>query len=171
MSVYKKDGIGTRKDGAGGESVNRSQGNAKFVTLYAVETITKGSCVAWDINTAIDGTDSTDHGYGNIVANANSGTATQAQVIGVAAEAVTMSADEVTAKSWKSILIQVSGRCDFVIGDGSLTPGLGCVASTTDGRAENVASSETAAQFGISLTAGTSATADAQVILTNPCNL
>tara|TARA_Y100000593_G_scaffold66397_1_gene122203 strand:+ start:1125 stop:1652 length:528 start_codon:yes stop_codon:yes gene_type:complete len=175
MSVYKKDGIGTRKDGAGGEVANVSQGNARFVRLYAIETIAKGACVAWDINSAIDGTDSTDYGYGNIVANANSGTATQRQVIGVAAEAVTMSSDDVTNKAWKSILIQVSGRCDFVISTSGQTVGLGQVASSTDGRCEDYAdggSGDVDIPFGIlCVDASGTGTADATVLLTNPCNL
>jgi hypothetical protein len=171
MSVYKVDGIGTRKDGSGEETANRAQGNAKFVTLYAYETIAKGACVAWAIVVALDGTDGTDYGYGNIIMNADSAEQTNAQAIGVAAEAVTMSAAAVTAKAWAEIKVQVSGRCDFVIGDGSLTPGLGCVPSTTEGQAENYANSDTDIPFGIALTAGSASTANAQVILTNPCNL
>tara|TARA_R100001082_G_scaffold110346_1_gene90031 strand:+ start:2225 stop:2743 length:519 start_codon:yes stop_codon:yes gene_type:complete len=172
MSVYKVDGIGTRKDGSGGESTNLSQGNARFVRLYAIETIAKGACVAWDINSAIAGSDSTDYGYGNIIANANSGTATQHQVIGIAAEAVTMSAAAVTAKAWEPILVQVSGLCDFVIGDGSGTVGLGQVASSTDGRCENYANSDTDRPFGIlCVDASGAGKADATVLLTNPCSL
>jgi len=175
MGVYKVDGIGTRKDGSGEETANRAQGNARFVTLYAIETIAKGACVAWDINTAIASTDSTDYGYGNIVANANSGTATQRQVIGIATEAVTMAAAAVTAKAWVKIRIQVSGLCDFVIGDGSGTVGLGQVASSTDGRCENFAdggSGDLDLPFGIlCVDASGAGNADATVLLTNPCNL
>ena len=33
MSVSKVDGIGTRKDGSGGEKANFSQGNKRFILI------------------------------------------------------------------------------------------------------------------------------------------
>jgi len=80
MSVSKIDGIGTRKDGSGGDVANRSQGNAKFVRLFAKETLAKGDCVCFDIDSAIDSTDSTDYGYGNIVEKADRDTLYKARV-------------------------------------------------------------------------------------------
>ena len=142
MSVSKIDGIGTRKNGSGGFLANRSQGNARFVRLFAKETLAKGDCVCFDIDSTIDSTDSTDYGYGNIVEKADRDTLALTQVIGVAAEAVTVSADDVTNAAWKPVLIQVSGRCDFVkvednIG-GTYTPAAGdlLVASSTAGSAQ-----------------------------------
>ena len=173
MTVYKVDGIGTRKDGSGGEVANRNEG-AKFIRLFVTETVAKGNCVAFDINAALDGTDSTDYGYGNLVSLANSGTQTQRQVVGIAAEAVTMSADDITNKAWKMCDIQIEGRCDFAIATnaGATAPGELVVASSADGICETYANSDVDLPFGICLADGSgTATADTKVYLINPCNL
>jgi len=175
QTVRKIDGFGTRKDGSGGEVVNLNE-EPRFIELFAQESIAKGDIVALSIDSAIDGTDSTDYGYGNIVKKAASGTPAIAQVLGVAAEAVTLSSDDVSNAAWKKISIQVRGRCEFVKvadvegGGASPAPGNLLIASSTAGQAEAYAAAAVTAAFGIHLEDGTDGAADSVVYLINPLN-
>jgi len=172
--VSKIDGLASGPQGS--EQVRESR--KRFVRLFVEETVAKGDCVAFSITAALDGTDPTDYGYGNIVKLANSGEATNSQVIGVAAEAVTMSSDDVTNKAWKLCSVQVAGRCDFVkvadieSGGASPAPGNLLIASSTDGQAEKYQASAVDLPFAIHLVDGSNdGVADSQVLLINPANL
>ena len=172
QTVRKIDGFGTRKDGSGGEVVNLNE-DSRFIELYAQESIAKGDIVSFSYAAAIDGTDATDYGYGNIVVKANNAAFTTQNVIGVAAEAVTLSADDVTNAAWKKIRIQVSGRCEFVNvkGVASVSPGQLIAASNTDGQATAFGGGDAYIPFGVHLEDGTDATADSVAYLINPFNL
>ena len=91
MSVYKVDGIGTRKDGSGGFQANFSEGNKRFIRVgmyrdkdLADLTAEKGNVVSIEVNSGsphellINGaaTDARDYiGLGNMVKIADHGTA------------------------------------------------------------------------------------------------
>ena len=170
--VSKIDGLASGPFGS--EQVRESR--KRFVRLFVEETVAKGDCVAFSITAALDGTDPTDYGYGNIVKLANSSESTNSQIVGVATEAVTMSSAEVTAKAWKLCTVQVSGRCDFVkVADvTAVAPGDRLIASTTDGQCEKIAdggSGDTDLIFALHLVDGTNGTADSQAYLINPFNL
>jgi hypothetical protein len=134
MSVSKIDGIGTRKDGSGGETANFSQGNKRFIRVgmyrdkdLAALTAEKGNVVSIEVNTGspheilVNGvaTDAVTYiGIGNMVKIADHGTALdEALCIGVLAEDVTISAGE-----YKFVSVQVSGVAT-VHTDGNATKG------------------------------------------------
>ena len=124
MSVYKVDGIGTRKDGSGGQTANKGS-KEKFATLLlkASQTITKGDVVAWDFAAS-----EPDSGYGNNIIAATT-TALSDACVGIAAETVTVAAGQ----DDQPVLIQVGGLCDFATIDGGATDGVaGCSNASAD---------------------------------------
>lgn len=172
MSVYKVDSIGTRKDGAGGDTSNTSQGNARFVRLYAKEDLNKGEAVAFDLATTTDG-------KGIYVKKAD-GNATDAanttglrQAIGIVAETIDLNA----ANDPELVIVQVSGLCDFAILDatGDVVPGDLLQADADAGELTVYDVSGSAHPYvlplGMLVTEGTNATADSTIILFNPANL
>jgi len=192
MSVAKIDGIGTRKDGSGGETAN-FESRKKFVRLYlyvddggASTTHKKGDFVAIETNTGsgyqitVNGTATnaaTYWGIGNACVIANSGgTSHDALICGVLAEEVTVGVGQ-----WKAVSVQVEGLA-YVATDGSVAIGDKCVLDNSAGAcrtatsADNDADSEicialetddTDANNGTSTTSGTSA----QALLLNPLRL
>jgi hypothetical protein len=135
MTVYKVDGIGTRKDGSGGEVANFSEGNKRFIRINvyaddgAAVTYTKGDAIAIEVNSGsgreitINGvaTNAFDYlGIGNMATKAESGGAnsSDALCIGVIDETVTVAAGE-----FLPVSVQVSGiascnvHADTVAGD------------------------------------------------------
>tara|TARA_Y100000114_G_scaffold72390_1_gene66360 strand:+ start:16784 stop:17359 length:576 start_codon:yes stop_codon:yes gene_type:complete len=134
MTVYKVDGIGTRKDGSGGEVANFSEGNKRFIRIgmYRDKDLSalvaeKGNVVSIEVNTGspheilINGAavNAADYiGLGNMVKIADHGTALdEAYCIGVLAEDVSIAAGE-----YKFVSVQVSGVAT-VHTDGNATKG------------------------------------------------
>jgi hypothetical protein len=115
MTVYKVDGIGTRKDGSGGEVVNKGSAEG-FIRLMLKpgESCARGDVMAFDFAATEPAL-----GYGNHCIKATA-TALSDACIGIATEAVTVGASEED----KPVLIQVAGLCDFAtINTGSATDG------------------------------------------------
>ena len=153
MSVRKVGGIGTRKDGAGGESANLGEG-AKFITVNVYSddgntadlTITKGDAVCMEnpgttnSHLTIGGATVqvvTHFGFGNVarltdaagrsaaIAGALGTIADAAFTFGIAAETVTISKD-----TSKEISVQVWGRCNNVNVAGTVAIGERLAAET-----------------------------------------
>ena len=84
MSVNptKVDGIGTRKDGSGGDVLNTAT-DLKIRRYEASEAIAAGDLVAFDLN----GTEPT-RGYGNVIKVCDTGDALNGVGFGVALEAI-----------------------------------------------------------------------------------
>jgi len=118
MTVYKVDGIGTRKDGSGGEVANFSEGNKRFIRIgmYVDQggsdsDFKKGDAVAIEIGSGdiiINGVNTAAKDYiglGNMVVLADSDTADHRGLcIGVLGEDVSIAAGE-----YKYVSVQVSG--------------------------------------------------------------
>jgi len=170
MSVYKVDGIGTRKDGAGGESSNFSEGNVKVVRLvgFAADsggdvTYTKGDVVALQRAAAtVGGSDVIGQfGIANVVKLAAA--ATELLCVGVCTETVTVK-DGTT----DIIAVQVAGTFVNANVATASTAGLQIFPSGTAGRGALNASSDadTNKPYAIALENASSNQAD--IILLNP---
>ena len=164
MSVSKVDGIGTRKDGSGGETAN-FESRVKSVRLHATEAIAKGDIVALDFT--LDGSSlEQDPGHGIRIRRADSDDTTDdefRQGIGVALEAIS---------SGSVGPVQVSGRCNVCKVKASIDVGLLIKPNTTPGDgAIAYASGDIQLPLGMLVKFGTADTADSQVLLFNPCNL
>jgi hypothetical protein len=162
----KIDGIGTRKDGAGGESKNLA--NPKQIRrFFASEAITKGNVVALDF-AATEPT----HGYGNHVLIADSGDALNMHGIGIALE---------TAASGDIFRVQVHGYCNVAMCStdtlSDSNEGMLVCQQNAPGELELYDTSAAPAAggdtlpLGILIEYGTDATADSEVYLLNPANL
>ena len=157
-TVTKIDGIGTRKDGSGGESVNFNT-NKRFVRLYASATLTKGDagCLDTSIST---------YGLMNNVAKADVDASATKQAIGIAAESVTVSGTD-----YQLVSIQVGGICTFAVLD-DLSDAVGdLVAAGSDPPGSLTLDVAAALPVGIIVAEGTANTADSTVYLLNPANL
>tara|TARA_R100001082_G_scaffold16669_2_gene8388 strand:+ start:11601 stop:12182 length:582 start_codon:yes stop_codon:yes gene_type:complete len=193
MSVSKIDGIGTRKDGSGGETANFEQ-RRKFARLFlyvddggAETTHKKGDWVAIETNTGsgyqitVNGVATnaaTYWGLGNacVLADMDS-TSHDAFTCGVLAEEVTIKVGQ-----WQAVSVQVEGIA-YVATDGNVAIGDKCTISSDAGAVEPGVSAgendagtivcialetdDTDANNGTSTTSGTSA----QAILLNPLQL
>ena len=176
MSVSKIDGIGTRKDGAGGESVNTSVHPKKIIRMIgfstdsgAAVTYTKGDAVALQIAAAnVNGTDIlTTYGKGNVVKLATE--LTELLCVGIVTETVTATYNSTSTKGSDVIVpVQVSGVFENANVTTSSCSGLQLFPSATDGRLVLITSSDadTNKPLAIALEDATSDTAD--VILLNP---
>tara|TARA_R110001592_G_scaffold159084_3_gene390325 strand:- start:650 stop:1126 length:477 start_codon:yes stop_codon:yes gene_type:complete len=156
-TVTKIDGIGTRKDGSGGESANLNT-NKRFVRLYATATLAVGDAVCLDTSVST-------YGLMNNVTKANVGASATKQAIGVAAEAVTISGTD-----YQLVNIQVGGLFTTAAID-----------DTSDAVGDLLAAGATAGQLTLDVAAalpvailvveGTAATKDSTIYLLNPANL
>jgi hypothetical protein len=193
MSVAKIDGIGTRKDGSGGETAN-FESRAKFTRLYlyvdsggSKTAHKKGDWVAIETNTGngfhvlVNGVDTnaaTYWGLGNACVLADMDVASHdAFTCGVLAEAVTVQKGQ-----WKAVSVQIEGVA-YVATDGAVAIGDKCTISSDAGAVEPgitageqdagtivciaLETDDTDANNGTSTTAGYSA----QAILVNPLQL
>lgn len=156
----KIDGIGTRKDGSGGETANLPEPK-KFVRLYASEAIAKGDVVCLDFSDT-----EPSQGYGNAIRIADSNATNDGcelrSAIGVAVEAIT---------SGSLGRVQVYGVCDIAKATtGSCAPGEPVTVHTDPGELA-VASSAEDLVVGIYIKDGTDGTASSSVFLINPANL
>ena len=176
MSVIKIDGIGTRKNGTGGESINTSVHPKKIITMIgfstdgaAAVTYTKGDAVALQIATALVGATDilTTFGVGNAVKLATE--LTELLCVGIVTETVTATYNSASALGSHVIVpVQVSGRfVDANVATGT-TVGLQMFPTATDGRlALNAGSdADTHKPLAIALENATSNTCD--IILLNP---
>ena len=149
----KIDGIGTRKDGAGGFSTNFAN-YKRFVKLFASATISKGDAVCIDFTTSTNG-------LGNHVKPTNAGAAATICAIGVA---------DADAASGDLVSIQVSGLVTVAdIDDVDDEPGHALGAGTNAGRFTKAAAGQTACA--ILVTEGTPGSGNSTVYLLNPANL
>ena len=176
MSVSKVDGIGTRKDGAGGFSINTSAHPKKIIRLIgfstdgaAAVTYTKGDAVALQIASAtVNGTNIlTSFGVGNVVKLATE--LTELLSVGIVTETVTATYNSTSAKGSEIIVpVQVSGKFVDANVATATSVGLQLFPSATDGRLAINASSDadTNKALAIALEDATSNTCD--VILLNP---
>jgi hypothetical protein len=147
------DGIGTRKDGSGGDSANFAN-EKQFRRLYATEALSKGDTVC------IDFTVST-YGLGNHVKKATVGANATTCAVGVAAEKIS---------SGDLGKIQVRGLCTFAdIDDTNDAPGDALGAGANGGRFTIAVVGQTACA--ILVTEGTAGSNDTTVYLLNPANL
>jgi len=157
MTVYKVDGIGTRKDGSGGDTANLNDPK-KFVRLWASASLVKGDAVCLDFTVST-------YGLGNNVTKADVDASATKQAIGIAAEDVTVSGSD-----YQLVDIQVQGLCDFAeIDDTSDAPGDLLAAGSTAGALTLAVAA--ALPVAILVTEGTAATKDSTVYLINPANL
>lgn len=160
MSVYKVDGIGTHKDGSGGEIVNQEE-RVRIVRFRASEAIEKGHAVALDLAAT-----EPDFGYGNSVKMADTDDALNQHAFGIALEA---------AASGDIVDVQVEGICDIaqvVTALSDSDEGKMLAASATTGELsttdENGADgSGFLTPCAILIEYGTAATADSKVYLLN----
>ena len=176
MSVSKIDGIGTRKDGAGGESINTSVHPKKIIRMIgfcadssAAVTYTKGDAVALQIASAtVNGANIlTSFGVGNVVKLATE--TTELLCVGVVAETATATYNSASAKGSEVIVqVQVSGVFENANVTTSSCVGLQLFPSATDGRLVLDAGSDpdTNKPLAIALENATSNAAD--IILLNP---
>tara|TARA_R100001509_G_scaffold139276_1_gene93650 strand:+ start:639 stop:1160 length:522 start_codon:yes stop_codon:yes gene_type:complete len=170
MTVYKVDGIGTRKNGSGGETANFSEGNVKIIRLvgFAADsggnvTYTKGDVVALQRAAAtVDGSDVIgQYGIANVIKLA--GAATELLCVGVVTETVT-----VAEGTTDIIAVQVAGVFENANVATASTAGLQIFPSGTAGRGAINASSDpdTNKPYAIALEDASSNAAD--IILLNP---
>ena len=159
----KIDGIGTRKDGSGGESANLANPE-QFRRLFASEAITKGDLVALDF-AATEPT----NGYGNHVLICDTGDALNAQGIGIATEAIA---------SGDLGRIQVHGVCAFAKVDVSAVTDGDFLTSGSDAGLLDVYTTDAAFGSGgdalpvaICIAQHSDDTAKSKVYLLNPANL
>ena len=149
----KIDGIGTRKDGSGGETANLAN-YKRFVRLYASATINKGDAVCIDFTTST-------YGLGNHVKPADVSASATTCAIGVAEDDIA---------SGDLGRIQVSGLCTFAdIDDTNDNPGDALGAGANAGRFTIAVVGQTACA--ILVTEGTAGSGDSTVYLLNPANL
>lgn len=97
MTVYKRDGIGTRGNGAS-QVANLSEA-VKTTRFYASEAVTKGDLLAFDFAATEPSS-----GYGNHVKICDTGDALNAHGIGVAVEAAALG---------DLVEVQYYGLCSF----------------------------------------------------------
>tara|TARA_A100001515_G_scaffold144997_1_gene151217 strand:- start:90 stop:587 length:498 start_codon:yes stop_codon:yes gene_type:complete len=159
----KVDGIGTRKDGAGGESVNLASPK-QIRRFYASEAISKGDLVALDF-AATEPT----NGYGNHVKICDTGDALNAQGIGVAVEAIA---------SGEVGLVQVQGMCTFAKVDESAVTDGDFLTSSSDAGLLDIYTTDAAFGSGgdalpvaVCVKKAADDTASSSVYLINPMNL
>ena len=142
MSVYKVDGIGTRKDGSGGQTANLGEGNIRIIRMIgfsadssAAVTYTKGDLVALQLASAtVNGSNVVDaFGKSNVIKKASSGT--EVACVGVVAETVTATYNSDSSKGSTVIVpVQISGIfIDANVATGS-TSGKLLFPSSTSGR-------------------------------------
>ena len=147
------DGIGTRKDGSGGESVNFAD-YKRFVKLFASEALAAGDSVCIDFTTSTSG-------LGNHVKKATVGASATTCAIGVAAEA---------CASGDLVRIQVSGIVKIAdIDNTDDNPGDALGAGGTAGRFTLAVAGQTACA--VLVTEGTPGNKNSTVYLLNPANL
>ena len=170
MTVYKVDGIGTRKDGSGGEVANLSEGNVKLVRLvgFAADsggdvTYTKGDVVALQRAAAtVGGSDVIGQfGIANVIKLANA--VTELLCVGVVTETVTVK-DGTT----DIIAVQVAGLFENANVATASTAGLQIFPSSSAGRGALLATSDpdTNKPYAIALENASSNAAD--IMLLNP---
>jgi predicted RecA/RadA family phage recombinase len=159
----KIDGIGTRKDGSGGESANLAN-PVQIRRFYASEAITKGDLVA--LNFAAT---EPDNGYGNHILICDTGDALNAQGIGVAIEAIS---------SGDLGRVQVQGICTFAKVDRSAVTDGDFLTSGSDAGLLDVYTTDAAFGSGgdalpvaVCVKRASDDTASSTVYLINPMNL
>ena len=161
------DGVGTRKDGSGGETANLAK-PIQVRRFFASEAITKGNVVALNF-AAVEPAS----GWGNHVLIADSGDALNMHGIGIAIE---------TVASGDIVRVQVHGYCNVAMcsADTLSEPtneGMLVCQQNAPGELELYDSSAAPAAggdtlpLGILIEFGTDATADSEVYLLNPANL
>ena len=165
--VSKIDGLASGPHGS--EQVGEKR--ARFVRLYATETLAKGDAVAFDLSVETNG-------EALYVKKAKSDAADAAdtialrQAIGICGEAFTLS-----GTNYEPVSVQVGGLCDFAkILDTNDNPGTLLQSSTTGGQLTEASVSGNAEDVfilpvGILVVEGDAATANSTVYLMNPMNL
>ena len=115
MSVSKVDGIGTRKDGTGGEDANLSQGNKRIIRMIGFcadsgssVTYTKGDTVALQLSTAtVNGSNVIEkNGAANVIKLATD--LTETAPVGIVTETVTATISGTTGTT-VIVPVQISG--------------------------------------------------------------
>jgi len=159
----KIDGIGTRKDGSGGESANLAN-PVQIRRFYASEAITKGDLVAFNFAS----TEPT-NGYGNHILLCDTDDALNAMGIGVAIE---------TIASGDLGRVQVQGICTFAKVDVSAVSDGGLLGSGADAGLLDLYDTSAAAGSGgdmlpvaVCVKQAADDTAASTVYLLNPANL
>ena len=176
MSVSKIDGIGTRKDGSGGESVNTSVHPKKIIRMMgfstdgaAAVTYTKGDAVALQIASAtVNGTDIlTTYGIGNVVKLATD--LTELLCLGVVTETAEAKYNSTSAKGSEVIVsVQISGVFEKANVTTSTSVGLQLFPSGTDGRLILSASSDPDTNKPLAIALANAASNSCKIILLNP---
>jgi hypothetical protein len=157
------DGVGTRKSGTEDLSVTaaelvNSANPARFVRMFASETIAKGDAVCIDFAVST-------YGLGNNVKLALVGAELTKQAVGLAAESIT-----ITGTDYQLIKIQVQGLCTFAdMDDTNDDPGDMLGAGATGGRLTQLVQPNTG--VGILVTEGTPGSNNTTVYLLNPASL
>ena len=161
------DTAGVRKDGAGGESANKSQ-QGKFIRAYATETLAKGDWVALDFNATEPA-----NGWGQYVKKCDMGAGTTLfeHACGVVVEGATVS-----GSLTPEVVIQVAGinresKIASALGDGLML-----AATTTAGvlalrQAGGAGDGDDTAVCILVKYSGNANVADSTTFLINPLNL
>lgn len=157
MTVYKVDGIGTRKNGSGGSVANFSD-PIKMVRFFATVSLSKGDAVCLDFTVSANG-------LGNNVTKCDVDASATKQAIGIVTEDVTVSGTE-----YQLVDVQVQGLCAFAdIDDTADANGDLLAAGSTAGRLTLAVAATTG--VAILVTEGTPGSRDTVVYLLNPANL
>ncbi len=156
----KIDGIGTRKDGSGGEVANFAN-YKRFVRLYATEAIALGDCVSFNMSISTNG-------VCNHVQIGDKDQAGKECVVGIAVEAAAASGD--------LIKIQVAGLCEVAkLLDLNDAVGEMVGLSTTAGQLTEIIERDSTGNYqvmvGYIAVEGSAGAADSSVWLLNPASL